>query len=301
MARGAMVEISVVIPTHNRAGLVCQVVRAFLAQEGVRFELIVVDDGSTDDTPDRVARIADARLRVLRQPNRGLAAARNAGFAQAQGRYVLFNDDDILPQPGFLAAHLAFLRRYPKSAGVSYTHIPSAVVQEGFARFWQARVEAGVRGRGDGALLGPGGFWFASLSLARTLLPNPPFAEFSGYGWEEHELGWRLWRQGVRPRLVRGAQAAHLDRVNLEAMLAKYQSMGRMAWRFYRLHPSLPVALWTGVHPLALAYKRWAYPWSKAERLLAERSWERSRSANHHYRFLLEAAYTRGLLEGLDG
>jgi len=290
---------SVVVPTFNRVQLLARTVRAFLAQEGVSFELIVVDDGSSEPTPEVLAGLRDPRLRVLRQSNAGLAAARNAGLAQAQGQYVLFNDDDVVPEAGFLRAHLRFHQRYPGAAGVSRTYVPEALGQEPFTRFWRERAEAGVRGKADGAPLGWGGFWFASLSL--PLRQAEAFAPFRGYGWEEHELGWRLWRKGVRPRLVAGARAAHEDRVGLEAMLAKVRSMGQVAWQFYRLHPSVQVAFWTGVHPLSRAYKRWAYPWARAESLLAQRDWEQEAGAFGVYRFLLEAAYTQGLLEGQGG
>ena len=201
---------SVVIPTFNRAQLLARTVQAFLVQEEVSFELIVVDDGSSDSTPEVLAGFRDPRLRVLRQPNAGLAAARNAGLAQAQGRYVLFNDDDVVPEAGFLRAHLGLHQRYKGAAGVSRTYVPEALGHEPFTRFWRARAEAGVRGKADSAPLGWGGFWFASLSL--PLKQAEAFAPFRGYGWEEHELGWRLWRKGVRPRLVAGARAAHEDR-----------------------------------------------------------------------------------------
>ena len=290
---------SVVIPTFNRASLLARTVQAFLAQEGVSFELIVVDDGSSDPTPEVLAGFRDPRLRVLRQPNAGQAAARNAGLAQAQGRYLLFNDDDVVPEAGFLRAHLGLHQRYKGAAGVSRTYVPEALGHTPFTRFWRARAEAGVRGKADGAPLGWGGFWSASFSLPLKLAEA--FAPFRGYGWEEHELGWRLWRKGVRPRLVAGARAAHEDRVDLDTMLAKARSMGRLAWQFYRMHPSFRVALWTGTHPLSLRFKRWAYPWARAESFLKQRDWEQGAGAFAIYRFLLEAAYTQGLLEGQGG
>jgi glycosyltransferase involved in cell wall biosynthesis len=291
-------EISVVIPTHNRAELVARTLAAFLAQDGVSFEIIVVDDGSTDDTQVQLARFGDLRLRIVRQNNSGPASARNAGIAYCRGQYVLFNDDDIIPEEGFLLAHLALHRRYPGAAVVSRTYIPDTLGQDSFTRFWRERAEAGVRGKSNGATLGWGGFWFASLSVERSRLPDPPFAEITEYGWEDHELGLRLWRKGVRPRLATMARARHEDRVNFEGMMRKSRSLGRMAWKFYRLHPSLLVALWTGVNPVSLAFKRWAYRWPRAERLLQERGWEQGEQAFAYYRFLLEAAYTQGLLEG---
>lgn len=300
-AKPEVMGISVVIPTHNRAELVARTVGAFLAQEGVSLEVIVVDDGSTDRTPARLAQIEDVRLRVVRQENQGLAVARNVGFALTQGQYVLFNDDDTIPEAGFLQAHLALHHRYPGAAVVSRTHIPDGVGQDPFIRFWRERADGGVRGKTDGAVLGQGGFWFASLSLPRVLLHAEPFTYFKGYGWEEHELGLRLWKQGVRPRLALSARAAHEDRVSLEGMLTKFRSMGRMAWQFYKMHPSPRVALWAGTNPFSLRFKRWAYPWPMAEKMLQDRSWEQGQRVESVYRFLLEAAYTQGLLEGKGG
>ncbi|WP_299426243.1 glycosyltransferase family 2 protein [uncultured Meiothermus sp.] len=293
-----MMDFSVVIPTHNRAELVARTVAAFLAQGDADFELIVVDDGSTDNTTRRLQQVNDGRLHLVQQENRGLAAARNAGFALARRQYVLFNDDDIIPEPGFLGAHLELHRRFAHIAVVSRTQIPDSLGQDPFTRFWRARAENGVRGKSDAAALDRGGYWFASLSVERAHLPADPFASFPAYGWEEHELGLRLWKQGIRPRLATRARAAHEDRVNLEGMLTKFRSMGRMAWQFYRMHPSLEVALWTGANPISLIFKRWTYPWPRAEKILQERNWEQGEGAESAYRFLLEAAYTQGLLEG---
>ncbi len=95
-------EVSIVLPVHNRAGLVDQSLRSARAQAGVDLEILVVDDGSTDDTPRVLAAHAaeDGRLRVLRTPHRGPAAARNAGMAVARGDYLTFLDSDDLYPPG---------------------------------------------------------------------------------------------------------------------------------------------------------------------------------------------------------
>src|SRR6476469_688180 len=77
-------EVSVVIPTRDRWWLLSMTVRGALGPEGVRHEVIVVDDGSRDETPDRLAAVGDHRLRVVRhEVSRGVAAARNSGIAEA--------------------------------------------------------------------------------------------------------------------------------------------------------------------------------------------------------------------------
>ncbi|MGL4610869.1 MAG: glycosyltransferase family 2 protein [Trueperaceae bacterium] len=287
---------SIVISTFNRAELVMRTVQAFLAQSGPSFEILVVNDGSSDDTMQRLRTFTDSRLRLVMQSNAGLAAARNHGFAKAIGQYVLFNDDDILPEQNFLQAHFNLHCHHAKTAVVSRIHIPPQLIQTPFMRFWEQRTENGVAGKPDEATLGWGGFWFATLSLERSLLPASPFANFAGYGWEEHELGWRLWQGGVRPRLAPAATASHEDVLTLETALKKWRSMGRTAWQFYKLHPNRHVALWTGTHPVSRLYKRMTYSHKKVTDLLSNREWENSTKAFQNYKYLLEAAYTEGLL-----
>jgi len=102
-----MPDVSVVIPTHNRKRLLGQTLRSALAQRGLDFEVLVMDDGSTDGTADGVAALGDHRVRLLRhQRPRGVAAARNTGVAAAHGAWVAFLDDDDLWAPDKLARQL---------------------------------------------------------------------------------------------------------------------------------------------------------------------------------------------------
>lgn len=87
--------VSVVIPTYNRAHLLPRAMRSVLAQTWSDIEVIVVDDGSTDETPDVVRRFRDARVRLIRlDRNGGAARARNEGIRAASGEWVAFLDDD---------------------------------------------------------------------------------------------------------------------------------------------------------------------------------------------------------------
>ena len=93
--------VSVIIPTYNRAHLVGRAIRSVLAQTFRDFELIVVDDSSTDDTEDVIGSFADPRIRYLRhETNRGGATARNTGIRVACGEYIAFldSDDEWLPE-----------------------------------------------------------------------------------------------------------------------------------------------------------------------------------------------------------
>ena len=96
-------QFSVVITTYNRVSTLPRAIDSVLSQRGVDFELIVVDDGSTDDTPNFLDHISDSRLSWIRRPNGGLSAARNTGIAQASGHWITFLDDDDTALPGWLS------------------------------------------------------------------------------------------------------------------------------------------------------------------------------------------------------
>jgi glycosyltransferase involved in cell wall biosynthesis len=123
--------ISVIIPTYNRKTVLPRAIDSVLAQKGVDFELIIVDDGSTEQQ-DIGWRMADGEkrdalpgtkrpiihhplpaLRVFRQENRGPAAARNFGIKEAQGEWIAFLDSDDEWKPGKLKAQLEFFRENP--------------------------------------------------------------------------------------------------------------------------------------------------------------------------------------------
>jgi glycosyltransferase involved in cell wall biosynthesis len=100
-------EVSVVVPTHNRRGLLGLTLRSILWQRGVDLEVLVVDDGSSDGTAELVAGLGDARVRLLRNETaQGVAAARNRGIAEAAGGWLAFCDDDDLWAPDKLARQL---------------------------------------------------------------------------------------------------------------------------------------------------------------------------------------------------
>jgi len=106
-------EISVVIPTFNRAPYLPESLESVLGQEGPSFEIVVVDDGSTDETPAVLARYG-AAIRVVERAHEGIAAARNAGVAAARGRFVAFHDSDDLALQGRLAVPHAYLAAHPE-------------------------------------------------------------------------------------------------------------------------------------------------------------------------------------------
>jgi glycosyltransferase involved in cell wall biosynthesis len=99
--------VTVIIPTYNRGWIVKEAIDSVLDQDFSDFELIVVDDGSDDNTREILGAYANA-ITVLHQSNRGVSAARNRGIAQASGRLIAFLDSDDLWLPGKLSTQVKF-------------------------------------------------------------------------------------------------------------------------------------------------------------------------------------------------
>ena len=118
-SRSRRPEVSVVLPTRDRWPFLRLALRSVFAQERGDFEVIVVDDGSIDETAAELARIEDPRLRALRHARSlGVAVARNRGIAAARGEWVAFLDDDDLWAPSKLPVQVDRARR----AGASFSY-----------------------------------------------------------------------------------------------------------------------------------------------------------------------------------
>ena len=111
---------TVIITSFNYAEYLRQAIDSILAQTDTDFELLIVDDGSTDESAAYARAYVDPRIHVVVQPHRGTGAARNAGLRAARGRYVAFLDADDVWMPDKLAAQCAVLDRRP-DIGLVYT------------------------------------------------------------------------------------------------------------------------------------------------------------------------------------
>jgi len=114
--------ISVIIPTYNRGYLLARAIRSVVNQTYQNFEIIVIDDGSTDDTEEIMKKFHDERITYLRhENNKGAASARNTGIRAAKGEYIAFLDSDDEWLPKKLEKQIKILKSTSSKIGVVYT------------------------------------------------------------------------------------------------------------------------------------------------------------------------------------
>ena len=135
----ATVLFSIVIPLYNRAASIGATIRSVTEQTHGNFEIIIVDDGSSDNPEPVIAALNDPRIRYCRQENAGGGSARNRGIMEAKGKFIAFLDSDDFFLPHKLATVASFLDDDPNHVWYSYVN-----VDRGVGRFW-ARPSRAIR------------------------------------------------------------------------------------------------------------------------------------------------------------
>lgn len=239
-------EFSVVIPTHNRLDVLPEVLAALEAQKRApEFEVVVVDDGSDDGTGEWLAgREFRVPVRALTQENRGPAAARNRGVAEAQAPRVAFLGDDTVPAPGWLAAHREAHRRRgdrPEQAVIGHTRWHPRMRLTPFLRYINDHgLQFGYALIDDPDRVPFNFLYTSNLSLARERLVAEPFdLRFPYPAWEDIEASYRLFERGLTLAYEPRAVAAHDHPTDYDRFTVRQERSGYSAVVFYRLHPEL--------------------------------------------------------------
>lgn len=247
-------QLSVIIPTFNRADTLSQTLSALEDQtvETGSYEVLVVDDGSDDDTAERV-RQAQHRyptpLFYFYQQNRKQGAARNLGASSARGNVLIFLGDDIVPTPSFLSEHLKARQSFTMKAEdpsrlvvIGYTTWPPSVERTPFLEYigehgWQF----GFSLIEDPLNVDFNYFYSSNVSIERRFfLESGGFDEhFKEYGWEDIELSLRLRKRGMRLVYWPDAVAYHYHETCIASFSERQRKVGHSAWRFYDQHPEM--------------------------------------------------------------
>lgn len=239
-------EISVILTTYNRAHLLSRVLEGFRVQRlpPDRYELIAIDDGSSDGT---LAVLESYRsklpMRIVRQNAAGLAAAKTLGTFMSRAPILLFVDDDDVPSPNLLTAHLSGHLQHRERGAVILGHTSLApeiadlplmrhVTGAGGQLFSQGWMEPGQR-------LTFREFWGGRSSAKRALLVefgvfNPIFR----FGCEDIELAWRLERgHGLDVIYEPAALTTMIRGLSFDDFCRRSIRQGRSQWIFASLHP----------------------------------------------------------------
>jgi glycosyltransferase involved in cell wall biosynthesis len=187
-------RVSIILPCYNRAHLLERAVASVLSQDFTDFELLLVDDGSTDDTPALVSRFSDPRLITLRREQGGPAAARNSGLSRARGEFVAFQDSDDVWLPGKLTRQLAALEQAKEN---------TVLCVSGYRAQWD---DGKLRHYGGHNLVAAGdiqrqvleAFYFPTPSwlVRRRALESCGMFDETLACWEDWELSLRLAGEG---------------------------------------------------------------------------------------------------------
>ena len=243
-------QLSVVIPTHNRKATLERTLDALSRQVELEsaFEVVVIDDASSDATAEFLRGYSRNAHPFAwsweRQEKAGQGVARNRGCERARGVRVLFLGDDILPHQRLVgehqraagAAELAVLGYTAWHPEIRLTPFRRLINEDGL-QFGYGLLQ-------DGAAADYRFFYTSNLSLDRGLVLDAGGfdPEFSGYGWEDIELGYRLCRDGLRILHRRAALAYHLHAVTPASFRRRQHSSGRAALKFFLKHPEPQVA-----------------------------------------------------------
>lgn len=238
---------SAIVPTYNRKETLRQTLTALAAQDYPDYEIIAVDDGSTDGTREMVTTEFPG-VRYLLQPNRGPAAARNRGIAAATGEIIAFTDDDCVPPRDWLARLADGYARHPEVAGVGgYLEAPEHLLTNNIFARYEHYISHIVYAAGDREYLGsfecPAG-GTNSMSYKKMVLQTVGgFDETFPYAaGEDADLKWRVCRAGYRLLYV-PSRVVHLQPYTWATFRKQQIAHGRGSIHFDRKYSRMPSRL----------------------------------------------------------
>ncbi len=292
-----MIEVSVVMPTFNRRDSLAVVLPSLAGQDYPkdRYEIILVDNGSTDGTDELVKGLGIPNLRHIVQENSGRSGARNRGIREASGGMVMFTDADIIAEPDLISSHMAFLADRPNSAVVG-REVQVNTLEERDAVKAGTAPERTLHKASKKRL--PWYFFLTGNAAAPkdALIEVGMFDEsFTGYGHEDIELGYRLAKAGIPIYYNHGAVNYHWHPVEFEEQCSKMRLAGISTVRFYNKHRDPEVKLRLGFTPASMLFYGSFSLDGSVMRLCRARK-DKSRLCRD---IVLQRNYTEGIREGL--
>jgi glycosyltransferase involved in cell wall biosynthesis len=239
-----MARVSVIIPTYNYCHFLGEAIQSVLEQTFSDFELIVVDDGSTDNTKEVVDSFGDSRIRYIYQENRGVSAARNTGIKVSSGEYVAFLDSDDMWLPENLELKVKVLDSRSDVALIcSDAYVFNDDTSDILGRLWHDKKSADrvnlqrVSKQPLKEMLSRGGFIAPQLTVVRReVFTEVGYFDESLYVGEDWDMFIRIFlrfpievldKPLVRMRKHRDSLTANWDKIDLMRGLAAYDKVIR--------------------------------------------------------------------------
>jgi glycosyltransferase involved in cell wall biosynthesis len=243
--------LSIVIPTYNRQPILEKCLVALEQQTTIApYEIVVVDDGSTDGTVAWLQQQAFPHVRLLQQDHQGAAAARNLGVQSAAGNIIIFIDSDLVVTEIFLQSHLDALQQAEQATGSDRLFTYGSVINT--CNFVDPTSEPFKITDYSRAYFATG-----NVAIERKWLEQAGLFDtsFQLYGWEDLELGVRLKKLGLKlvkcPEAVGYHWHPAFSLADIPKLIDQEIQRGRMGVLFYQKHPTWEVRMMiqmTGLH-----------------------------------------------------
>lgn len=238
--------ITVIVCTFNRKDILRLCLQALEAQSRTDFEVIVVDDGSSDGTREMLVKYQSTtplRMQVLAQENSGPARARNIAVACTHTPLAMLIGDDIVATPTLVEAHLQFHLENPAHDKIALGWTRWDETHQAITPFmkWYEKHQFDYHRLLQGLEPSWKHGYTSNISFKTSLLKEHPFDErFRAAAWEDSELAYRLWRLGrFQLAFVREAVATHIHPTTFQQAWKRMETLGRMERLVHTLHPEL--------------------------------------------------------------
>ena len=215
-------DITAIVPTYNRSQLLRRALQGFCGQDArdLRWELLIVSDGSTDSTRETVMAFRDRLpVRYLWRPKQGVCSARNLGLREAKAPVVLFLDDDVIPGPQLIREHARFHQEQPELESVLLGYVtwsPELPVTPFMRWYGEFGGLFGFSKLQSGQRADPRFLYTCNLSLKTDFVRRHGGFNESLTVLEDHELGYRLAQNGMRMSFQKQALGYHYQTFTFE-------------------------------------------------------------------------------------